>query len=695
MTNIIDRSINDIISESFLAYAKEVIENRALPDVRDGLKPVQRRILYCMYELGLEPDKPHKKSARIVGEVLGKYHPHGDAAVYGALVNMAQDFNKRYILVDGQGNFGTIDDPPAAMRYTEARLSPFSMIMLEDIDKETVDWQNNFDDTLKEPTVLPAIFPNLIVNGTMGIAVGIASNIPPHNLAETIDAICAYIKNPEITTKGLMQHIKGPDFPTGGIVSPEGLLECYEKGTGTITVRSKVNIEELPDNKRQIVIKEIPYQVSKTTLINKIARYIESRKIDDVEEIRDESDQNGNRIVIEMKSGGNAEQLLDELFKKTDLQTTFSYNMVALVNGKPKTLSLKDMIAEFVNHKKEVVKRKAEYELKKAKAREHILLGLIKAVDIIDEIVATIKSSKSPKEAKESLVKKFGFSDEQAQAILDMRLQRLTALEVKTLQDELKMLQKTISELEKILSSEKNLLREVEKKLLAIKEKYADERRTLIKEFDKVEIKTVVERFTLQITEDGKVKKLSENYSGDMGLTLKTDSTKTIWLFAEDGCIQKIAGINLPQSVEKRVAGLCNEDDFSETDSVVFVTSDGMIKKTAFLEYKTAKSGSTAIKLAEGAKVARVLFEKEPSDIIIVTKKGMAIRFSDEDVRQTGRVSMGVRGIKLEDGDEVKDAFIIPSSEAGKCRIKIGSVFINADKIKRQNRGGKGIKIKV
>jgi len=321
---IVDKPINDIIAESFLDYAKEVIENRALPDVRDGLKPVQRRILYCMHELGLESDKPHKKSARIVGEVLGKFHPHGDAAVYGALVNMAQAFNKRYILIDGQGNFGTIDDPPAAMRYTEARLSPLAEEMLKDLEKDTIDWQDNFDDTLKEPTVLPSMFPNLIVNGAMGIAVGIATNIPPHNLAETVDGICAYIENPNITVKELMQYIKGPDFPTGGIVSPEGLLKCYEKGSGSITIRSKVTIEELPDNRRQLVITEIPYQVSKASLLSKIAKYTEERKVDDVVEIRDESDQNGVRIVIEMDKGGDAEQLLSELYEKPNLKQILS-----------------------------------------------------------------------------------------------------------------------------------------------------------------------------------------------------------------------------------------------------------------------------------------------------------------------------------------------------------------------------------
>lgn len=693
---IIDRPINDIIAESFLDYAREVIENRALPDVRDGLKPVQRRILYCMHELGLEPDKPHKKSARIVGEVLGKFHPHGDAAVYGALVNMAQPFNKRYILVDGQGNFGTVDDPPAAMRYTEARLSPFAIEMLRDLEKDTVDWQNNFDDTLKEPVVLPSMFPNLIVNGTMGIAVGIASSIPPHNLAEVIDGICAYISNPDISVKELMQYIKGPDFPTGGIVSPEGLLKCYESGTGSIKIRSRVSIEELPDDRKQLVISELPYQVSKSSLLNKIAKYIESRKVDDVVEIRDESDQSGTRIVIEMDCGGNAEQLLDELFKKTELEASFSYNLVALVDGKPKTLSLKDMIAEFVKHKKEVVRRKTEYDLKKARAREHILEGLIMAVSIIDDIIASIKKSRNPKEAKSNLMQDYGFSEEQAQAILDMKLQRLTALEVKTLQDELKEVRKIISVLGKILSSEENILKEVKKRLLEIKAKYPDERKTLIQEFDKVEIKTLVEKFTLQISENGKIRKLSENYSGDRGVVLKTDSAKTILFFDEKGYVQKHAGNALPQSTENSVVGLCNEDDYSDADSVVFITSDGMIKKTSFAEYKSTTKNSIAIKLGRGAKVVKVFFEKDPSDIVLLTKKGFVIRFSDEDVRQVGRIAAGVRAIKLEEGDEVIGATTVQSDKKnGSIKIQTGQgeVVVPLDKVKKQNRGGKGVRI--
>ena len=434
MTNIIERPIAEIIHESFIDYAKEVIEERALPDVRDGLKPVQRRILYTMYRSGFTPDKPFRKSAATVGEVLKNLHPHGDASVYNALVKMAQTFNRRYPLVEGHGNFGTIDDSPAAMRYTESRLSSIAMQMLEDIDKEVIKWRDNYDDTMKEPEVLPSMIPNLIVNGGSGIAVGVASNIPPHNLGEVVDAICAYIKNPKITTRELMKYIKGPDFPTGGIVSPEGLLECYETGTGTAMVRGKVIIEELPNDKKLLVITEIPYKVSKENLISRIAKVIEKECANDVKEIWDESNKSGIRIILEVNNGVDVEKLLEKIYQKTPLQINFNYNLVALVDSKPRLLSLKEIIKEFVNHRKEVVERRTNYELTKAKNRVHILEGLIKAFDNVDEIIHIIRKSKNVTEARKSLIKATGLSIAQVQAILDLRLQRLARLEVEGLQ---------------------------------------------------------------------------------------------------------------------------------------------------------------------------------------------------------------------------------------------------------------------
>jgi DNA gyrase subunit A len=693
---IIERPINDIISESFIDYAREVIESRALPDIRDGLKPVQRRILYAMHELGLEPDKPFRKSARVVGDVLGKYHPHGDTAVYEAMINMAQPFNRRYVLVEGHGNIGTIDDSAAAMRYTEARMSKIAVEMLKDIDKNTVSWQLNFDDSLKEPSVLPTMFPNLIVNGTSGIAVGIASNIPPHNLGEAIDAICAYIKNSNITIKELLNYIKGPDFPTGGIVSPEGLEKCYETGNGSVQIRAKVLIEELPEDKRQIVITELPYKVSKASLLTKMASYIEGRKEDDVVELRDETDKSGLRIVIEMDKGGNAEKLLTELFAETELQSSFSYNLVALINGKPKVLSIIDMIREFINHTKEIIAKRTEYDLAKATARKHILEGLIKAVSVVDDVIAAIRSSKNPKAAKDKLMKDFGFSVEQSQAILDLRLQRLTALEIKTLQSELKDVEKLIKSLKAILSNEKNILKEVEAELLTIKEKYNDERKTLIKEFDKIELKTKVEKFTLQINGKGKVKKLSENYNGDKGITLKTDSTKNIYVFDNDGNTLKYNGMNFPQSIDSTVINLCNEDEYTDEEDVLFITSDGQIKKSAFKEYRAVKSNSQAIKLIGKAKVINIMFGNIPNDIVLITQNGFVIRFDHTDIRQIGRVASGVRGIKLEDGDMVIGAIALPSEkDDGVINIETskGIEKVMVSQIKKQGRGGKGIKL--
>ena len=692
MTNIIERPIAEIIHESFIDYAKEVIEERALPDVRDGLKPVQRRILYTMYRSGFTPDKPFRKSAATVGEVLKNLHPHGDASVYNALVKMAQTFNRRYPLVEGHGNFGTIDDSPAAMRYTESRLSPIAMQMLEDIDKEVIKWRDNYDDTMKEPEVLPSMIPNLIVNGGSGIAVGVASNIPPHNLGEVVDAICAYIKNPKITTRELMKYIKGPDFPTGGIVSPEGLLECYETGTGTAMVRGKVIIEELPNDKKLLVITEIPYKVSKENLISRIAKVIEKECANDVKEIWDESNKSGTRIILEVNNGVDVEKLLEKIYQKTPLQIKFNYNLVALVDNKPRLLSLKEIIKEFVNHRKEVVERRTNYELTKAKNRVHILEGLIKAIDNVDEIIHIIRKSKNVTEARKSLIKATGLSIAQVQAILDLRLQRLARLEVEGLQKELNRLAKTIKQLESILETEDNILKEVIKELQRLKKVNPSERRTSVVEFKEITIKTKVDKFTLQMNENKSVRKLSPNYSGDRGITLKTDSTKTIAVFDEKGFVRKYTSTTLPDSVKHRVLAMCNEDEVDESADVIFITTDGQIKKSAFREYVAVRDDSLALKLNSKAKVASVFVGDVEDDILIITEKGFVIRFGHSEVRQIGRIGIGVRAIRLEDGDRVVGAITASPNSNKELQIQIssGNKKLKISRIAKQGRGGKG-----
>jgi DNA gyrase subunit A len=692
VTNIIERPIAEIIHESFIDYAKEVIEERALPDVRDGLKPVQRRILYTMYRSGFTPDKPFRKSAATVGEVLKNLHPHGDASVYNALVKMAQTFNRRYPLVEGHGNFGTIDDSPAAMRYTESRLSSIAMQMLEDIDKEVIKWRDNYDDTMKEPEVLPSMIPNLIVNGGSGIAVGVASNIPPHNLGEVVDAICAYIKNPKITTRELMKYIKGPDFPTGGIVSPEGLLECYETGTGTAMVRGKVIIEELPNDKKLLVITEIPYKVSKENLISRIAKVIEKECANDVKEIWDESNKSGTRIILEVNNGVDVEKLLEKIYQKTPLQINFNYNLVALVDNKPRLLSLKEIIKEFVNHRKEVVERRTNYELTKAKNRVHILEGLIKAIDNVDEIIHIIRKSKNVTEARKSLIKATGLSIAQVQAILDLRLQRLARLEVEGLQKELNRLAKTIKQLESILETEDNILKEVIKELQRLKKVNPSERRTSVVEFKEITIKTKVDKFTLQMNENKSVRKLSPNYSGDRGITLKTDSTKTIAVFDEKGFVRKYTSTTLPDSVKHRVLAMCNEDEVDESADVIFITTDGQIKKSAFREYVAVRDDSLALKLNSKAKVASVFVGDVEDDILIITEKGFVIRFGHSEVRQIGRIGIGVRAIRLEDGDRVVGAITASPNSNKELQIQIssGNKKLKISRIAKQGRGGKG-----
>lgn len=690
--NIIEKSIEDIIHESFIDYAREVIEDRALPDVRDGLKPVQRRILYTMYRSGFTPDKPFRKSAATVGEVIKNLHPHGDTSIYNALVNMAQTFNKRYPLIEGHGNFGTIDDAPAAMRYTESRLSPVAMLMLEDIDRDVVEWKNNYDDTMKEPEVFPSMIPNLLINGGSGIAVGVASNIPPHNLGEVIDAICAYINNPDITVKELMTYVKGPDFPTGGIVSPEGLLKCYETGMGTAVIRGRVVVEELPNNKRQLVITEIPYRVSKEDLISRIARLIEDEKVNDVIEIRDESNKDGMRIIIELNGNADIEKLLESIYAKTPLQVNFNYNVVALVDNKPKILSLKDAIKEFVDHRKEVVVRRTKYELEKARKRLHILEGLIIAVDMIDEIIKIIRNSKNVADAKRELLKVTKLSEEQVQAILDMRLQRLVRLEVEALKKESQGLFKIIKQLENIIKTENNVLKEIVKELQKIKQDYPDKRKTEIIEFEKISIKTKVEKFTLQINENRSVRKLSPDYKGDRGVTLKTDSTKTIVVFDEMGYVRKFTATTLPDKVKHKVLAMCNEDEVAGDTDIIFITTDGQIKKSAFSEYLAVKGDAIAVKLNDKAKVTSVFIGTGQNEVVVVTEKGFVIRFDHTDVRQMGRVASGVRAIRLENDDRVVGAAAVSSEDERTLLVQTDSGLkeVKIREITKQGRAGKG-----
>lgn len=690
--NIIEKSIEDIIHESFIDYAREVIEDRALPDVRDGLKPVQRRILYTMYRSGFTPDKPFRKSAATVGEVIKNLHPHGDTSIYNALVNMAQTFNKRYPLIEGHGNFGTIDDAPAAMRYTESRLSPVAMLMLEDIDRDVVEWKNNYDDTMKEPEVFPSMIPNLLINGGSGIAVGVASNIPSHNLGEVIDAICAYINNPDITVKELMTYVKGPDFPTGGIVSPEGLLKCYETGMGTAVIRGRVVVEELPNNKRQLVIAEIPYRVSKEDLISRIARLIEDEKVNDVIEIRDESNKDGMRIIIELNGNADIEKLLESIYAKTPLQVNFNYNVVALVDNKPKILSLKDAIKEFVDHRKEVVVRRTKYELEKARKRLHILEGLIIAVDMIDEIIKIIRNSKNVADAKRELLKVTKLSEEQVQAILDMRLQRLVRLEVEALKKESQGLFKIIKQLENIIKTENNVLKEIVKELQKIKQDYPDKRKTEIIEFEKISIKTKVEKFTLQINENRSVRKLSPDYKGDRGVTLKTDSTKTIVVFDEMGYVRKFTATTLPDKVKHKVLAMCNEDEVAGDTDIIFITTDGQIKKSAFSEYLTVKGDAIAVKLNDKAKVTSVFIGTGQNEVVVVTEKGFVIRFDHTDVRQMGRVASGVRAIRLENDDRVVGAAAVSSEDERTLLVQTDSGLkeVKIREIIKQGRAGKG-----
>ena len=722
---------------SMLNYAMSVIASRALPDARDGLKPVQRRILYAMIELNNGPDKPHRKCARIVGDTMGKYHPHGDSSIYGALVNLAQEWSTRYPLVDGHGNFGSVDgDGAAAMRYTEARLSKISMEMLSDINKDTVDFDPNFDETEKEPAILPARFPNLLVNGTTGIAVGMATNIPPHNLRETIHAVVRIIDNKiedrETPIEELLEIVKGPDFPTGAmILGTRGINEAYRTGRGKIKVRAVTNIETLPNGKNSIIVTELPYMVNKARLIEKMAELVRDKKIDGITMIRDESDREGMRICIELRRDANANVILNQLYKHTQLQDTFGVIMLALVDGEPKVLSLPDALNVYLRHQEEVVTRRTRYDLNKAEERDHILQGLLIALDHIDEVIKIIRGSKNGQEAKEKLIERFGLDDVQAQAIIDMRLRALTGLEREKLEEEHAELQRKIAEFKAILADEKLLLGVVRKEISEIADKYGDDRRTTIgfDEDDFTDEDLIPNELTvIAMTKLGYIKRMTvdnfkSQHRGGKGIkgmqTIEDDyieelfMTKThhhILFFTNLGRVYRIKGYEIPEASriargtaivnllqllpEEKVTAIITLKEFDDERYLFMATKTGIVKKTKIKEYMNIrKTGLVAINLRDDDELIEVKATDGTKDILMVTKYGMCIRFNEKDVRSTGRASMGVIGMTMDDGDEIvamqmntQGTHLLTVSENGYGKRT------DVDEFKTQHRGGKGVK---
>ena len=729
---IVDVDLQEEMKKSFLAYSMSVIISRALPDVRDGLKPVHRRILYTMFENNLMPDKPYRKCADTVGAVLGRYHPHGDASVYDALVRLAQDFSMRYMLVDGHGNFGSVDgDPPAAYRYTEARMSKMSVQMLQDIDKDTVDFKPNYDDRLKEPVVLPSHFPNLLVNGSTGIAVGMATSIPPHNLGEVIDGVCTLIDNPDATLDELMQDIKGPDFPTGGIImGMRGIRAAYATGRGKIVVRARARIEEEKNGRFNIIVSEIPYQVNKSRLIMSIAELVKEKRITGISNIEDHSDREGMNVVITVKREASPQIVLNQLYSYTQMQTTFGVIMLAIVNGEPRTLNLKQMLTEYVVFQEEVVRRRTEFELKKAQERAHILEGLKIAVDNIDEVISIIRSSKSIAEARTRLGARFGLDDPQTEAIVKMPLGRLTGLEREKLENELKELEVKISDLKDILASKERILSIVKDEAEAVKEKYNDERRTEIQAVSgEVDIEDLIpdEECMLTLTNLGYVKRQKTDVyriqrrggRGISGMTQRDEDAASemfvsgthdyILFFTNLGRVYRLKcyeipegsrtskGINianlLPIEQNEKVTSMIRVPEFGEDMYLVMVTKNGVIKRTELNAYDTARKGGViAIALDDGDELIWVRLTDGCAQLLIATKFGMAIRFAEGDVRATGRTARGVKAITLRDGDCVvgmstlrENAFVLTVSETGFGRLSPISDY------RLQSRGGKGL----
>lgn len=732
-SNIINVNIEDEMKKSYLDYAMSVIVSRALPDVRDGLKPVHRRILYAMNELGVTYDKPYRKSARIVGDVLGKYHPHGDSSVYDAMVRLAQDFNTRYLLIDGHGNFGSIDgDSPAAMRYTEVRMTKLASEMIRDINKDTIEFRPNFDDTLKEPVTLPSRFPNLLVNGSSGIAVGMATNIPPHNLREVIDGIIKLIDDPSISIEELMKTIKGPDFPTGALImGKEGIKSAYKTGRGKITLRAVANIEEASRGKIRIVITELPYQVNKARLIEKIAELVRDKKIEGISDLRDESDREGMRIVIELKRDANANVVLNNLYKQTQLQTTFGIIMLALVDDEPKILSLKKMLKHYIDYQKEIIIRRTRYDLNKAEERAHIVEGLKIAIDNIDEVINIIRSSKEESTAKERLIERFGLSEKQAQAILDMRLRRLTGLEREKLEEEYEALIKEINRLKEILGSERLVLEIIKSELLEIKEKFGDDRRTKIMPApDDIDIEDMIEEedVIITLTHSGYIKRIPESTyktqkrggKGITGLTTKendfvenlfiTSTHDNILFFTNKGKAYMLKAYDIPEgkrqskgtaivnllnlSKDESISAVIPIKEYDPESNLVFVTKNGIIKKTKMDAFKNIrKNGLIAISLKEGDELIQVKKTDGNKEIILVTSMGMAIRFNEEDVREMGRNATGVKAIKLRENDVVVAMDLV---EEGKSLLVVSEYGYgkrtSLEEYKTQNRDGVGLK---
>lgn len=727
-----DVDVKEEMKSSFLDYSMSVIISRALPDVRDGLKPVHRRILYTMYEKGLDPNKPYHKCADTVGAVLGAYHPHGDASVYDALVRLAQDFSMRYMLVDGHGNFGSVDgDPPAAYRYTEARMSKISCEMLTDIDKKTVDFQPNFDDRLEEPTVLPSRFPNLLVNGSDGIAVGMATKIPPHNLGETIDAACALIDNPDIDLAGLMDYMPGPDFPTGGIImGRSGIRATYATGRGKITVRAKTEIVEAKNGRYKIIVTELPYQVNKARLIEYIADLVKDKRIDGISNIEDHSDRQGMHIEIDVKREASASIVLNNLFNLTQLQTTFGAIMLAIVDGVPKILNLKEMLTEYVNFQQEIIRRRTEFDLKKAKDREHILEGLKIAIDFIDEVISIIRNSKDQATAKVNLMERFGLDDVQAQAIVQMRLGQLTNMERTKIEDEIAALKTKIEEYNAILADEGRQREIIKEELIVIRNKFADPRRTEICAVNgEVDIEDLIpnQECVLTLTQFGYVKRLAvDTYKiqnrggrGVSGMSRREEDVATemfvinshdyVLFFTDKGRVYRLKcyevpegsrqskGMNianlLPIAADEKVTSMIRVPEFDEDKYLVMVTKQGIIKRISLNAYNTArKGGLIALEINDGDELAWVRLTDGNQQVIVATKNGLAIRFEETDVRPMGRQARGVKAISLREGDCVvgmcvvaNDDLILTASETGFGRIS------NVSDYRLQSRGGKGI----
>ncbi|MFJ7186499.1 DNA gyrase subunit A [Lysinibacillus xylanilyticus] len=727
-------NITKEIETSFLDYAMSVIVSRALPDVRDGLKPVHRRILYGMQELGNTADKAYKKSARIVGDVMGKYHPHGDSSIYDAMVRMAQNFSYRYMLVDGHGNFGSVDgDGAAAMRYTESRMSRIAMEMLRDINKDTIDYTDNYDGSEKEPIVLPSRYPNLLVNGAAGIAVGMATNIPPHQLGETIDAVIALSDNPAITTEELMEIIPGPDFPTGGLIlGRSGIRRAYETGRGSIIIRAKVEIEQKSNGKETILIHELPYQVNKAKLIEKIAELVRDKKIDGITNLRDESDRRGMRVVIEIRKDANANVVLNNLYKQTAMQSSFGINMLSLVNGQPKVMGLKEMLHHYLEHQKVIIRRRTEFDLRKAEDRAHILEGLRIALDHIDEIIAIIRGSRSGDEAKPQLMERFNLSERQAQAILDMRLVRLSGLEREKIEAEYQELQILIAELKAILADEAKIVDIIRTEILELKERFNDKRRTEITsgglEMIEDEDLIPVENSVVTLTHNGYIKRLAANTyrsqkRGGRGVQgmgtneddfvehlMNTSTHDTILFFTTKGKVFRAKGYEIPEfgrtakglpivnllNIEKgeKVTAMIRVGSFDEDAYFIFTTKTGITKRTPVSQFANIRTnGLIAISLREDDDLISVRLTDGDKQVIIGTRDGMLVRFQEEDIRSMGRTAGGVRGIKLRDGDEVVGMEIVePGQEILVVTAKGYGKRTSEEEYRLQSRGGVGLK---